>query len=58
MPDDKLKVEPNEIQIDASGKVIITNKALAAKLKQLLDQKKLGGAEATAAMLDINFGCG
>ena len=53
------KINPKDIKIDATGKVTIDNKKLAASLKSVLDGKKglklkPGG---TSAFLDVNFGC-
>ena len=55
---DKVKVDPKEVKIDPSGKVEITNKALADKMKRLLDANdKSVTSFAADALLDVNFGC-
>lgn len=55
---EKVKVDPKDVKIDSFGKVEITNKALAEKLKQLLDENNNDVQDFSAdAMMDVNFGC-
>jgi hypothetical protein len=52
-----VRVDPNHVKIDATGKVEITNKQLADRLKKLLENDQAHPNFSADALLDVNFGC-